>query len=384
MKIAVIGHVRFPIARPFMGGMEAHCWHLCRGLRARGHNVTLFAAGDSDWGGKVEPVVDIHYDREFPWHKWRGTPELTGHLDKAFERMLPRIAKGGFDVVHNNSLHRFPPRFAARYRIPMVTSLHVPPFEVLKRAVADGGAPWSLFTTCSQRQLAAWFEEGDVPFARVVPNGIDLADWPFRSRGDGTAVWMGRITPTKGPHLAAQSSQLAGIPLKLYGTIEDQTYFDKEIVPLLGANVQYGGLLQDADLSNAIARASVLLFTPLWDEPFGLAAIEGMACGLPIAAVENGAIREVAGDMARYAGANAGELANALKEAIGIPRTAARERVERLFTLDQMLAEYVGLYARAVDAVGEGFDVPDFEAFQLPPAPSLMPALDIAASHQAG
>ena len=88
--------------------------------------------------------------------------------------------------------------------------------------------------------------------------------------------------------------------------------------------------------------------------------------------------------MARYAGANAGELANALKEAIGIPRTAARERVERLFTLDQMLAEYVGLYARAVDAVGEGFDVPDFEAFQLPPAPSLMPALDIAASHQAG
>jgi len=366
MKIAVIGHVRFPIARPFMGGMEAHCWHLCRGLRARGHDVTLFAAGDSDWGGKVEPVVDIHYDREFPWHKWHGTPELTGHLDAAFERMLPRLAEGDFDVVHNNSLHRFPPRFAARHRIPMVTSLHVPPFEVLKRAVADGGAPWSLFTTCSQRQLAAWFEEGDVPFTRVVPNGIDLADWPFRSRGDGTAVWMGRITPTKGPHLAAQSSQLAGIPLKLYGTIENQTYFDKEIVPLLGANVQYGGLLQGADLTNAIARASVLLFTPLWDEPFGLAAIEAMACGLPIAAVENGAIREVAGDVARYAGVNAGELAEALKEAIGIPRRSARERVERLFTLERMLVAYEGLYGRAVESVGHGFKLPSFEAFELP------------------
>ena len=383
MKIAVIGHVRFPIARPFMGGMEAHCWHLCRGLRARGHDVTLFAAGDSDWGGKVEPVVDVHYDREFPWHKWHGTPELTGHLDKAFERILPRLAEGGFDVVHNNSLHRFPPRFAARHRIPMVTSLHVPPFDVLKRAVADGGAPWSLFTTCSQRQLKAWFDGGDVPFARVVPNGIDLADWPFRSEGDGTAVWMGRITTTKGTHLAAQAAKIAGIPLMLYGTIEDPSYFEKEIAPLLGASVQYGGLLQGADLTNAIARASVLVFTPLWDEPFGLAAIEAMACGLPIAAIENGAIREVAGDVARYAGADAGELADALKEAITIPRTAARKRVERLFTLSQMLSEYVRLYARAIEAVGEGFDVEDFETFQLPPAPNLTPAPDNFASPQA-
>jgi hypothetical protein len=109
-----------------------------------------------------------------------------------------------------------------------------------------------------------------------------------------------------------------------------------------------------------------------------------MACGLPIAAVENGAIREVAGDVARYAGADAGELADALKEAITIPRTAARKRVERLFTLSQMLSEYVGLYARAIEAVGEGFDVPDFEAFQLPPAPILTPALDTAANRQAG
>ena len=366
MKIAVIGHVRFPIARPFMGGMEAHCWHLCRGLRARGHDVTLFAAGDSDWDGKVEPVVDVHYDREFPWHKWHGTPELTGHLDAAFERLLPRLAEGGFDVVHNNSLHRFPPRFAARHRIPMVTSLHVPPFDVLKRAVADGAAAWSLFTTCSQRQLGAWFDGAEAPFARVVPNGIDLADWPFRPEGDGTAVWMGRITPTKGTHLAAQAAKIAGIPLRIYGTIEDQAYFDTKIAPLLGEGVKYGGHLQGADLTEAIARASVLLFTPIWDEPFGLAAIEAMACGLPIAAVENGAIREVAGDVARYAGADAVELAKALGEATNIPRRDARERVEELFTLEGMLVAYEGLYERAIDSVGHGFELPSFEAFELP------------------
>ncbi|KIN70581.1 putative sugar transferase [Sulfitobacter noctilucae] len=371
MKIAVIGHIRFPIAPPFMGGMEAHCWHLCRGLRARGHDVTLFAAGDSDWGGKVEPVIQTHYDRVYPWHKWHGTQELTDYLDQAFERLLPRIIAGGFDVVHNNSLHRFPPRFATRDRIPMVTSLHVPPFKVLKRAVADGGTPWSLFTTCSKRQLSAWFDTADAPFARVVPNGIDLDAWPFCPEGDGTAVWMGRITPTKGTHLAVQAARLAGIPLRFYGTIENQTYFDEEIAPLLSADVQYGGLLKGADLAREIARSSVLLFTPLWDEPFGLAAIEAMACGLPIAAIENGAIREVAGDVAEYATADAGDLARALKSVLKISRNKARQRAEQLFTLDQMLSAYEALYARAIDGTGEGFEPPPFEPLQLPPFESL-------------
>ena len=152
-----------------------------------------------------------------------------------------------------------------------------------------------------------------------------------------------------------------------------QGYFDTEIAPLINEGVQYGGHLQGADLTEAIARASVLLFTPLWDEPFGLAAIEAMACGLPIAAVENGAIREVAGDVARYAGADAGELAEALREAIGILRRAARERVEGLFTLEGMLAAYEGLYNRAIDSVGHGFELPSFEAFELPSTEYALP-----------
>jgi len=91
-----------------------------------------------------------------------------------------------------------------------------------------------------------------------------------------------------------------------------------------------------------------------------------MACGLPIAAVENGAIREVAGDVARYAGADAGELAEALREAIGISRSAARKRVERLFTLERMLEEYDGLYIQAIEAVAEELELPSFEAFERP------------------
>ena len=177
---------------------------------------------------------------------------------------------------------------------------------------------------------------------------------------------MGRITPTKGTHLALKAARLAGMPLRFYGTIEDQTYFDEKIVPLLGPSVQYGGLFQGEDLVHAVARSSVLLFTPLWDEPFGLAAIEAMACGLPIAAIENGAIREVAGNVAEYSDAEAEHLAGALRKAINIPRTKARRRAERLFTLGQMLSAYEALYSQAVDGVGERFETPSFKPIQLP------------------
>ncbi|MFW2586951.1 glycosyltransferase [Sagittula sp. SSi028] len=351
MRIAVIGHVRFPIKPPFMGGMEAHCWHLCRGLRARGHDVVLFAAGDSDWGGPVVPLLPEHYDDRFPWHQWHGTDTLNAHLDSHMAAVLPALRDGGFDVIHNNSLHRFPPRFARRDRVPMLTSLHVPPFDVLQRAVADSGAPWARFTTCSSRQKRAWFTADRAHHAHVAPNGIDPADWPWQAQGNGRAVWMGRITPTKGAHLAVAAARRAGVGLTLFGTIEDREYFDTQVAPLLGGEITYGGHLGAQDLAREIGQYSVLVFTPLWDEPFGLVAIEAMSCGLPVAAIENGAIREVAGEAGRYSTADADDLARAITQAMDIPRRVPRAGVQGRFTLTHMLERYENLYAHCIDGL---------------------------------
>ncbi|GAD55208.1 LOW QUALITY PROTEIN: glycosyltransferase [Limimaricola cinnabarinus LL-001] len=352
MKIALMTHIRHPVRPPFMGGMEAHGWHLARALVARGHEVTLLASGDSAAppGVRLHPVVPEHYDRRYPWHDFHGTEVLIAHLDAAFAGACDHVATGGYDVVHNNTLHRFVPRVSRAKRLPMVSSMHVPPFEVLRRAMTDSVAPWHLVTTCSTRQLGRWWEVPPTT-ARVVGNGIALDDWPFSPRGDGSAVWAGRITPTKGTHLAAQAARIAGVPLTLFGVIEHRDYFEAEVKPHLGGDVRYGGHLAGVDLAQAFGRASVLLFTPLWDEPFGLAAIEAMACGLPVAAIDQGAVREVIGDSGAYAPPNDPDaLARAILTAMTLPRAAARARVEARFSIRAMVDGYEALYAEAVAA----------------------------------
>ncbi|WP_299819280.1 glycosyltransferase family 4 protein [uncultured Jannaschia sp.] len=358
MRIALVAHVRHRIAPPFMGGMEAHSWHLADALARRGHDVTLFASGDSAAcappGVAVHPVLAEHYDRDFPWHDFHGTDILNDHVDTGFARAAAALRDGAFDVIHNNSLHRFPPRLARAERLPMVTSLHIPPFSVLRRAVHESAAPWSRFTVTSEIQRARWWPDGAPDEAGVLHNGIDLAQWPFVPEGDGSAVWVGRITPNKGTHLAVQAARLAGVPLTIHGTIEHRDYFRNEVQPWLGPDIRYGGHLSGRELAAALGTASALLFTPLWDEPFGLAAIEAMACGLPVAAVEMGAVREVIGPAGAYAPRDdAATLARALVRALTIPRRTGRDRVERMFSLERMIDSCERAYGAARSGLAE-------------------------------
>ncbi|WP_308917611.1 glycosyltransferase [Jannaschia sp. LMIT008] len=370
MRIALVGHIRHPIAPPFAGGMEAHTWHLAERLAARGHDVTLFASGDSADGAPrgvtVHPVVGSHYDHTHPWHRYHDTPELNAHQDLAFAGAARDLLSGGFDVIHNNSLHRYPPRLGAAMRMPTVTSLHVPPFDALRRAVHESATPWTRFTVTSRVQARRWWPATPPAQASVVWNGIDPDAWPFVPQGDGTAVWSGRITPNKGTHLAVRAAAIAGVPLTLFGTIEHRDYFQDEVKPHLTADIRYGGHLRGADLAREIGRASAMLFTPLWDEPFGLVAIEAMATGLPVASIENGAVREVIGSCGTYAPAHdAPALARALRAAMDLPRRACRARVMDRFTLDRMTDRLEQSYREAVAARWDAFAPPSFPRIEL-------------------
>ncbi|WP_405404644.1 glycosyltransferase [Paracoccus sp. Ld10] len=368
LRIAVMAHCRHPIAAPFMGGMEVHAHHLVHALQARGHDVTLVAAGGSRVDVPLLPLMAQHYDRDYPWHQYHGTAALNEHLDRHHADSLTTLAGMGFDVIHNNTLHRFPPRFARAARVPMVTSLHVPPFDALRRAVRDSVAPWHVTTGCSRRHLAAYFPEHAPASTRVVPNGIDLAQWPYSPQGNGQAVWAGRITPNKAPHLAIAAAQRAGVALTLFGSIEDGDYFEAKVRPHLSGDTRFGGHLAGPDLAAEYGRASALLFTPQWDEPFGLTAIEAMACGTPVAAVAMGAVHEVLGPAGRFSAPDGTGLDRALVRAMDIPREVPRRHVTDHFGLDRMIDTLLSLYAEVIARRHDRAQPVDYPPIELPPS----------------
>jgi glycosyltransferase involved in cell wall biosynthesis len=352
LRIGVVAHLRHPIRSPFMGGMEAHTHRLTQLLLARGHQVTLVASGDSDAALPIRAAIPAGYESRFPSSQWHDTPALHDWLDGEWSRIGELLASLDVDVLHNNSLHPEPLRVARDHRIPMVTTLHVPPFHTLHRAVREITATWMLTTLPSRVQVPRWW---DAPPAtmRVVPNGIDLGRWRYERHGDGSAVWHGRIAPNKAPALAVQAARRAAIPLMLYGGIEDAEYFGDAVAPLLGGGVRYGGHLSGDALVAAIGRASAALFTPMWDEPFGLAAVEAMACGLPVAAFDNGAAREVIGECGSLAApGDVAGLADALSLALAIPRGECRARAEARFGEAGMIAAYEQAYTEAIEARG--------------------------------
>ncbi len=124
------------------------------------------------------------------------------------------------------------------------------------------------------------------------------------------------------------AARQAGIPLTLFGTVEDPAYWQAEVAPLLGGGIRYGGHLRAAALAAELGRASLFLFTPCWDEPFGLVAIEAMACGLPVASLDRGAAREVIAEAGVFAAPDdADALARAIPAALAIDRRVPRDRV---------------------------------------------------------
>jgi glycosyltransferase involved in cell wall biosynthesis len=349
LRVALIASARFPIREPFAGGLEAHTWALARGLKRRGHEVTVFAGAGSD------PALGVHEfaaarprlsaaaraDVSMPPAEW-----LDEH--HAYLRLLLELADRGradFDVVHNNSLHYLPVAMARAVPVPMISTLHTPPTPWLESAVQAAPKTPVTFTAVSRHTSRAWGHL--LPAIRVIRNGIDLDRWQ-PGPGGGPALWLGRLVPEKGPELVIRAARAAGWPLDLVGPVSDPAYYASEVEPLLGGNIRYRGHLTHDEIAVMLGRASVCLVTPRWDEPYCLAAAEALACGTPVCGFARGALPELLDEQCAVLVEpdDVQALAAALPQAARLPRAAARAHAAARCSLEAMITRYEALYRK--------------------------------------
>jgi glycosyltransferase involved in cell wall biosynthesis len=341
LRIGILTHIRFPVCQPFAGGLEAFTHDVTLGLRARGHGVTLFARE-----GSAPELAAVNVpDGDLCRHRSLSSAYVAEH--HAYLQLMHRIDDYGFDVIFNNSLHYVPVTMASLIRTPMLTVLHTPPFFEMSTALR-GDRKAGRFSTLSAANARQWSDV--VPQCEVIPNGIDLLTWhPGGTVGDH-ALWVGRLVPQKGAHLAIDAARQAGITLRLAAQVEDEDYFREQIAPRLGPGVEYLGHLQRSDLAAELATAAVALVTPCWDEPFGLVVAEALACGTPVAAFDRGAMRDlISEDVGCLVPPNdVAALAAAIAVARGKSRDACRARAETLWSQNLMLDRYEALLTDVV------------------------------------
>ncbi len=359
MKIAIIAHLKFPIVEPFHGGLEMHTHILTDELQERGHDVTLFALRGSDRSFKVkEPqlsAVKMGLGKDL----FEGEPDFhTSFVDKmhAYMDIMRMISEGGFDMVHNNSLHFIPLAMAHTLPCPMVTALHTPPFPSLQSgALLARTYLGNHFVAVSESLGRDWSDF--VNRYQVIYNGVNVRAWSFSPDPEpGTAVWIGRFCPEKGPEYAIEAARLAGYKLKLAGSIYDQAYFDREIAPRLGPDVELVGHLDHQQLCELIGQAEVGLFTSVWDEPFGLVLTEMLACGTPIVSFDSGAAREIVCDTCGVIVPKRDftAMAEAIPQAAALRRMDCRERATDNFPIQHMVSEYEQLYQKLIKTSAQG------------------------------
>lgn len=281
LRVAMLAPPWIPVPPPGYGGVESVVSVLTEALVERGVDVTLFCAPGSASSAKLETLLDGTHPDEIQ----RALYEVD-HVARAF-RVIDDACPP-FDVVHDHS------GFAAlamadRMRTPMVHTLHGTLDLATSAFYAQHGRKATLVPISGAQRNAA---PVGPQYAGVIPNPVDVAAWPLRTDKEDYLLWIGRITPDKGPHRAIEAALAARTPLLLAGIVQpgDRTFFEREVAPHIdGDRIRFVGEVGGARKRSLIGGARGLLMPIRWAEPFGMVMVEALACGTPVIAFREGA-----------------------------------------------------------------------------------------------
>lgn len=328
------------MAQDSPGGIETFLSRLIAELAKLGCRNTLIASGDSQATGELVPVVPLNLYAQMQ----AGTAlEYAYYEQHQLLLALERAAE--FDVVHSHLgwgayLLSGMPELRAR----LLHTHHTPVYRDLEWFVRQHPEMW--FSTVSEFQARKLWRQGAAR-CQVIPNGIDVAGFPFRPRGGEGLFFIGRMEQFKGPDLAVQVARTLGRPLTLAGPIVEQEFFDRAVKPFLDDRIQYVGLVNHRQKSELFGQAGCVVLPFRGAESFGLVALEAMACGTPVVALANGALPEIVEPgLTGYLARDAEALAPLATRAMQLDRAAIRARVALRFDVAVVAEKYLRLYAR--------------------------------------
>jgi len=328
-RIAVLSPVAWRTPPRAYGAWETVASNITEGLIARGWDVTLFATKDSQTSGKLHAVIDKGYEEDKT-----QDPRVVGllHISEIMERA------DDFDLIHNN--FDYPPLTYSRLiKTPMLTTIHgfsspniLPVYHKYKDT-------YYVSISDSDRDPL-------LPYLATVYNGIDLSNLTFRAKPGKNLVWLGRIHPDKGTHLAIETAKKVGMDLIIAGIIQDHDYFDNLVKPYINdSSVRFIGPVNPPQRDALFEKAYAVLHLNTIPERFGLVLAEAMAAGVPVIAMDLGSCREViAHNETGFLVNNVDEAAQAVGKIEQIDRRNCRRRVEQNFSIDCMVRGYEKVY----------------------------------------
>jgi glycosyltransferase involved in cell wall biosynthesis len=338
MKIAQVAPLVESVPPRLYGGTERIVSYLAEELVGLGHDVTLFASGDSITSAELVPCCA---------RALRLDPDVCDVNPRSMMKMIDKVRERAeeFDVLHfHTDLFHFPlfRSLAAR----TLTTLH---------GRQDLGDLKPLYYRFGEMPLVSISDDQRRPlphanFVATIHHGIP-GDLHQPSFAPGSYVaFLGRITPDKRPDRAIRIARAAGIPLKIAAKVDkvDEDYFRTEIRPLIeGPGVEFVGEINEREKTKFLGDAAALLFPVDWPEPFGLVMIEAMACGTPVLAFRCGSIPEVIDDgVTGKVVDSEDEAVAALPEILSYDRRAVRQRFATRFTATRMAKDYVATYRK--------------------------------------
>ncbi len=335
MRIAQIAPLRVAVPPRDYGGTERCIAALTDSLVDAGHEVTLFASGDSQTRAQLAPIVPQALT-------FNLNIDFVAHHTAALAAIYRQSHQ--FEVMHSHLEYLTLP-FAAMSNTPTVLTLHgrldKPEFARVYRQFHDAN-----YVAISHSQQATL---PDLNWVGVVHHGIDVDDFRFYPHSGNYLAFVGRISPEKGPNVAIEVARRTGIPLKIAAKVDptDREYFEREIKPLLDDPlIEFLGPVDEQGKREVMGNALALILPIQWPEPFGMVFIEALACGTPVLTCPSGAAPEILEDgVTGFLCRTVDELAEAaLRVRHDISRMQCRMYAKRRFDAEHMARGYAAVY----------------------------------------